>query len=278
MWLGLIAATAVAVAPLLIGTKVADTLATGIVPIAGHLELLVVVMATTSIVVAVSNRFGFATSIGLALVGALFGVGMGADLEIDRGAVLRILILGAASPVVAVLLGRLISIVVTAAPVVRKKRRSANDLRWVTYTLLCMAYGLNDGQKALAVLTLALGIELGDLTSVAPVAVLAAFLFLGGMLIGGRPVASRTGRGLARAFPIELATADFVSSVVVVTGSSLGTPLSMTQAISGAVVGVTSRTGWRYVRWPIMGRLALAWVLTFPMTALAAGLAASLVV
>lgn len=277
LWLGLVAGAAMAVAPLVIGTKVAEKLASGIVPIQGRIDLLIVVVATTSVVVAISAKLGFATSIGLALVGALFGVGVGAGLEVDRGAVLRILLLAVAAPLAAAVLGRLVSVLVTEMPYLRSKRQSARILRGRTYLMLCLAYGANDGQKALAVIALAAGADLTDRSQLAPIAIVSAALFLGGMLIGGKPVAIKTGRGMARAYPIEIVTANAVASLVVVGGATLGTPLSMTQAISGATVGVTSRTGWGYIRWPILGRLVTAWVLTFPLTALVAGLVATVI-
>jgi len=139
---------------------------------------------------------------------------------------------------------------------------------------LCLAYGANDGQKTLAVLGVAVGASLTDLSQLAPLALVSALLFVGGMLFGTKRVASKIGRGLARSNPIELATANVVAATVVLAGAGLGTPLSMTQAISGATVGVASRTAWRRVRWPTVGRLVVAWILTFPLTAAAAALAA----
>jgi PiT family inorganic phosphate transporter len=272
--LGLILAGAMVAAPLILGTRVAETLVSGIVDLEGRLDLLVIVVATTTAVVLISVRLGFATSIGLALVGALTGVGVGVGLSIDGLGVGRILILGAASPIVAALVGRAVSTVASETPGLRSGRRAAGRLRHVTYVVLCLAYGANDGQKALAVIALASGADLASGSQLILVAIVSAIIFLGGMVLGSKRVAMKLGRALARAYPIEIATADVVASAVVVTGASLGTPLSMTQAIAGATVGVASRTGWRYVRWPVLGRLALAWVLTFPITAVAAGLVA----
>jgi len=275
--LSLIAVVALVVAPMILGTKVATTLIDGIVEIEGRFDLVIIVVATTTAIVAISTKFGFATSIGLALVGALAGAGVGAGLPVDGGGVGRVLLLGAASPVVASFLGRATSVFFTAMPFLRSIRRSANTLRWWTYPLLCLAYGANDGQKALAVIALAAGASLTSTSQVLVIAIVSAALFLGGMLIGSKQVAVKIGRGMTRTYPIEIATADLVASTVVVAGASLGTPLSMTQAITGATVGVTSRTGWNYVRWPILGRTVTAWVLTFPVTALIAGVISKVV-
>ncbi|MGI8518981.1 MAG: inorganic phosphate transporter [Acidimicrobiia bacterium] len=275
--LSLIAVVALVVAPMVLGTKVATTLIEGIVEIEGRFDLVIIVVATTTAIVAISTKFGLATSIGLALVGALAGAGVGAGLPVDGGGVGRVLLLGAASPVVASLLGRATSVFFTAMPFLRSIRRSANNLRWWTYPLLCLAYGANDGQKALAVIALAAGASLTSTSQVLVIAIVSAALFLGGMLIGAKQVAVKIGRGMTRTYPIEIATADLVASSVVVAGASLGTPLSLTQAITGATVGVTSRTGWNYVRWPILGRTVAAWVLTFPVTALIAGVISKVV-
>ncbi len=276
--LGLTAAAGLVIAPLLHGTRVAATLIDGIIPIDGRMDLIIIVVATTAALVAVSTKFGLATSIGLALVGSLAGAGVGAGLIVDGGAVGKILLLGAASPIVAAILGRVVAAVMTHMPVLRSRRRSANNVRRVTYPILCFAYGANDGQKALAVLALAAGADLDSTSQVAVLAIVSAVLFLGGMLIGAKPVATKIGREMVRTYPIEIAIADVVASGVVVGGATLGTPLSMTQAITGATVGVTSRTGRSYVRWPVLGRTVLAWVLTFPVTALIAGLVTVVIV
>lgn len=275
--LALIASAAVAAAPFVVGTNVAATLKDGIVPIGDRTDLLLIVVLTAAGVVAIANSMGFATSIGLALVGSLAGVGLGAGLAVDGEGVAKILLLGAASPIIAAVLGRLLSIIASEVPGLRSIRRSANDLRWWTYTILCVAYGANDGQKALAVLAIAASIDLADHSQLVPAAIVSALIFLGGMLIGSKPVAAKLGRGMARSYPIEIATSDVVASTVVVAGAGLGTPLSMTQAISGATVGVASRTGWRYIRWPVLSRLVLAWFLTFPLTAVVAAASAALV-
>jgi PiT family inorganic phosphate transporter len=183
-------------------------------------------------------------------------------------------LLGAASPIVAALFGRVVSTIVSETPGLRSIRKSADALRRVTFVGLCLAYGANDGQKALAVIALAAGANLSDYSQLSVVAIVSALIFLGGMLLGSERVAKKLGRALVRVYPIEIATADIVASTVVVTGASLGAPLSMTQAIAGATVGVASRTGWRHVRWPVLGRLAVAWILTFPITAVAAGVIA----
>jgi len=41
-------------------------------------------------------------------------------------------------------------------------------------------------------------------------------------------------------------------------------PVSTTQVISGAIMGVGSSQGVRHVRWGIAWRILIAWVLTLP--------------
>ena len=64
------------------------------------------------------------------------------------------------------------------------------------------------------------------------------------------------------------------SAATILISSSLGFPLSTTQVTSGSVVGAGLGKRLASVHWPIVGRIALAWIITLPAAALVGGLAA----
>jgi PiT family inorganic phosphate transporter len=63
------------------------------------------------------------------------------------------------------------------------------------------------------------------------------------------------------------------SSVVILGNSLLGGPVSTTQVVSSAILGVGAGERANKVRWGVAQEIAMAWLFTIPVTALiAAGL------
>jgi PiT family inorganic phosphate transporter len=60
-------------------------------------------------------------------------------------------------------------------------------------------------------------------------------------------------------------------------GAFIGAPLSMTQAVTGGLVGSAALRGWRRIHWGYATRLAVAWSLTLPACVAGAALAGAAV-
>jgi inorganic phosphate transporter, PiT family len=266
----------VAATPLLLGTRVADTLATGLVDLQGPdgRRTLAVAIVAATVVVGVLARLGLPTSLTLATIGGLAGGGLGAGREVAWPAVSRVLALAALAPLLgaalAFALARL-SAGVTSPTTVGRLVGSGHR---VAFTLQCVAYGANDGQKMLAVAMLALGITGGGgVTHVGMLAGL-ALLFLLGTTIGVRRMAGTLGTGVLAVRPLNAVTAEVAAGTAVLGTSFLGAPVSMTQAIAGALVGGGVAEGPRRVRWRTVLGIATAWLVTLPGALLiAAGVA-----
>jgi PiT family inorganic phosphate transporter len=97
-----------------------------------------------------------------------------------------------------------------------------------------------------------------------------ALLFAIGAVGGMYRYTGTLGTDLAPARPHDAAIAELGGSSASFAGLAVGAPLSMTQAITGGIIGSSATRGWKRVRWPRAGRLALAWTLTLP-TALLVG-------
>lgn len=273
----LLLAAAVVLTPVLLGTGVATTLATRLVALdgeAGRMALLLAVISCVLVTLVLARR-GLPTSLTLALVGAVAGVGVGAGLPVAWGLVGVVLVAAALAPVVGILVGRGITLSLGRLPA-----RSALGLRvrrWhaAAFGLLCLAYGANDSQKMLAVLAVAAG-TVGDEVGVVwwQLLVVGA-CFLAGSVVGLPRFAGTLGSGVLAVRPVEAVTTEMSAGAVVLATGIAGAPVSMTQAASGALVGAGVSRGYGAVRWDAAARIGGAWVLTLPCAfALAVGSAA----
>jgi PiT family inorganic phosphate transporter len=223
--------------------------------------LLLAVLATVALSVAVRVP----TSITLALVGAMTGAALG-NAPVDWPLVGRVLGLAACAPVVACLVARVVCVIPVELPTAASAARILRALRVVAFGAMALAYSANDGQKVLFVAALALGTTVND---VAP-----AWLAVGAVVFGVGVGAGMRGSGLAlrggvfAPLPPAAFWAQTSTALVVGLGSVLGVPLSMTQALTGSVIGVGLARGRRAVRWGAAVRIVVAWAWTLPVAGL----------
>lgn len=270
-------AGAVVLAPLVLGVAVARTLSEDLVGFAGsggQAALVAAIVATLAVVWGLTYR-GLPTSLTLALVGALTGAGFGAGLTVAWRTLWWVLFLAAAAPVVsaliAVVLGRAARWLPDSGPAARRLAMAHR----VAFGLQCLAYGVNDGQKMLAVLAVAVGMSAGDVTSeVWPLLVVAA-AFAVGTVVGVRRVGGIVGGELLPMRPFRAVVTELASATAVISTGLVGAPVSMTQSVIGGQVGTGVTVGTGRVRWRAAGRVGAAWVSTLPLAfALGALLAA----
>jgi PiT family inorganic phosphate transporter len=139
--------------------------------------------------------------------------------------------------------------------------------RWhrVGFGLQCLAYGANDGQKMLAVLAVATGVAAGGTVPATPWQLAAlAGAFLVGTVLGLPRIAGTLGGGLVPIHPPAAVVTELAGAAVVLGTGAAGSPVSMTQAASGALVGTATTGGTRRVRWRQALRLVGAWAITLP--------------
>lgn len=254
---------ALAAAPLLLGTAVADTLTSGLVAAGRDLRPVVVATGAAAgvIVVGVLTRLGLPTSLTLGMVGGIVGAGIGRGLPVHVAGVGRVVAIGVAAPIVGGLLAQRLA-TLTAMVTSRRGVRGLAALGIVATGAQAVAYAANDGQKmyALAAVT-AVGVTV-------PVAIGIAMLFTAGVVVGLRAAAGTLGGSIVRGGPQEEVTAQLGASAAVLASAALGVPVSMTQAVAGGLVGTGMLRGLRQVRWRVAGQLVVAWVLTMPTAAL----------
>ena len=141
-----------------------------------------------------------------------------------------------------------------------------------TAIALGLAYGANDGQKAIGVIALILVAS----SPLARFQIPLAVVFLGagaialGMLIGGRRLMKTLGGKFYTVRPVHAFSAQLAAAIVVIGAALAGGPVSSTQVVSPAILGVGGAERLSKVRWQAANSILLAWVLTLPICALLA--------
>jgi PiT family inorganic phosphate transporter len=140
---------------------------------------------------------------------------------------------------------------------------------------LALSHGANDAQKTMGVITLAL-VTSGYLkVFMVPkwVVLLCASMIAIGTSVGGWRLIRTLGGKIYKIRPVDGFSAQLTSAVVILGNSLLGGPVSTTQVVSSAIMGVGAGERANKVRWGVAQEIATAWLLTIPSAALiAAGL------
>jgi len=268
------------IAFLIFGTKVATTIAKGVVdPSVQSIGVIFAALVGAIIWNIVTAILGLPSSSSHALVGGMMGAGMakaGTHVLIGSG-LRRIGVFIVYSPLVGLALAFSISILVIWL-IHRSRRprvvnRTFRSLQLVSAALFSLGHGANDAQKTMGII-LALLIAGGKVNATSGVptwVVLAAHSAIAlGTLFGGWRIVRTMGTKLTKLQPMGGVCAESSAAAVLFFVSAKGIPVSTTHTITGAIVGVGSANRLSAVRWGVARRVAWAWVLTIPGSALMA--------
>jgi PiT family inorganic phosphate transporter len=142
-------------------------------------------------------------------------------------------------------------------------------LQLVSAAAFSLAHGSNDAQKTMGIMTGVL-VTSGYLKSFeVPIwVILAAHAAIAlGTLSGGWRIVHTMGGRLTRLKPRSGFCAETGAAASVLLSTYMGTPVSTTHAIAGAIAGVGSIQRMKAVRWGIATNIVWAWVLTIPAAA-----------
>lgn len=140
-------------------------------------------------------------------------------------------------------------------------------LQIVSSGFMAFSHGMNDAQKAMGVITLAL-VSGGYLNTLeVPLwVILSCALAMGlGTAAGGWRVIKTLGHQMLKLQPVHGFAAETSAVVVIAGASSLGLPVSTTHVITTCIMGVGATKRLSAVRWGVAGKILMAWVLTLPM-------------
>lgn len=148
-------------------------------------------------------------------------------------------------------------------------------LQLLSAALVAFSHGNNDSQKTMGIITLAL-ITAGMLPDGAGVPLWVKFACAAtmalGTSVGGWKIMKTMGGGVTKLNSAGGFVAQTSSAVVIESMSLIGAPISTTQVITTAVMGVGAAKRLKSVKWKIAGDIALTWVVTLPAAALLGGL------
>lgn len=269
----LVVGSAVAVAPAVVGTAVATTVAEELVTLdgdAGKLALLCAVVSAL-LVTATLSGIGLPTSLTVALLGGLAGVGVGAELPVSWGRLTAVFATIAITPLLGGILAYAIRLLMSRAYFHRGLQSAVAAAHIVAFALLAFAFGANDGQKILAVLSVAFDTPDGGVRAVWWQLLTGACLFAFGAALGLRRMARGVNSGVLPVRPLDAVIVESSTSIVMLASSAFGSPAGMAQTLSGSLIGSGLIAGTRRIRWPFAARIVNAWVVTLPAT-LALGL------
>src|SRR5690606_4754592 len=151
-----------------------------------------------------------------------------------------------------------------------------------------LSHGLNDAQKTMGIIALALAgaTAAGTLDEIPSwlsflrieedadakfeiaiwIKVLCALVMAAGTAAGGWRIIKTLGHKMVRLHPINGFAAETASAGVILAASHFGSPVSTTHNISAAILGVGMAKRANAIRWTIVERMVWAWILTLPVT------------
>jgi PiT family inorganic phosphate transporter len=145
-------------------------------------------------------------------------------------------------------------------------------LQFVSASLYSLGHGGNDAQKTMGIIAVLLyshGALRGDEFEVPFWVVITCQLAMGlGTLFGGWRIVHTMGSKITRLSPQQGFCAETGGAMTLFLATHLGVPVSTTQTITGAIVGVGAARRASAVRWNVAKNILWAWVITMPMAGL----------
>lgn len=277
-----IAAASAAIGPFIFGLSVATTIGRDfILPTMASPPVIIAALIAAILWNTFTAWFGIPSSSMHALVGGLFGAAIvvGGWDALNPAGVGKILLSLLISPLLGFIAGFAIMKLILFLAQGASPRINVVFKRGqlITVILLGLAYGANDGQKTIGVMTLGL-IATGTLTAFQipiEIVLLGAASIALGISIGGWRLIRTLGGRFYTVRPVHAFSGQLASTIVVLGAALIGGPVSSSQVVSTAIMGTGSAERLSKVRWHAADSIVLAWILTLPITALmAAGLCA----
>jgi PiT family inorganic phosphate transporter len=263
----------------LVSTKVANTVG-GIISAPETAEGLTVIFAAVVGAIVwnlITWYFGLPSSSSHALIGGLCGAAIASSGHVKWHAVIeKVIIPMVVSPLVGFALAFLVMLGLLWVMRGANPRNANVGFRmgqWVSSAAMSFGHGLQDAQKTMGVITLALVVTHHLDTFAVPiwVKVLCALAISAGTASGGWRIMRTLGR---RVFKLDNSSAfvaqSVASAVLFTTAYGYAAPISTTHVITSSVMGVGATRKLSAVRWGVAGNILTAWILTLPAAGLMA--------
>jgi PiT family inorganic phosphate transporter len=264
----------------LLGQEVAHTVSDTIVPPSGNAGLIVVLAGLLGAIAwnLITWRFGLPSSSSHALIGGLVGSALAAGATVHWQTILdKVVIPMVASPIVGFVLAFLVMLAIMWIFRRRNQHKVFRGFRMsqtVSAAALALGHGLQDAQKTMGVIFLALvasGYASESDSLPLWVVVGAASAISLGTYSGGWRIMRTLGRRIIHLDPARGFSAESVGAAVLYTTAFVyQAPISTTHVITSSIMGAGATKRFSAVRWGVARSIVTAWVLTFPMAGLVA--------
>ena len=274
-------------------TEVAKTVGKGIVSSTDLTQSIFLVVLMCGLVGAILWTFlcttvGIPISVTHSLVGAIMGAGLVAGgTGVIQWNILtnKVFIAIALGPFAGFVAGALIFTLINWVLYFFFKNTPATGterlfkkLQVISASFMAFSHGMNDTQNAMGVITAAL-ITSGFIVTQQPeqfpvpwwVKIMCGSVMALGTLLMGWRVIRTVGWRLTKLEPKHGFAAETGAGLAVVAVSLAGMPASTTHVAASSVVGGTFFQSLRRIRWPEVGRMITAWIITIPLAALMGG-------
>lgn len=152
----------------------------------------------------------------------------------------------------------------------RKVDKVFRKLQLVSAGFYSFGHGTNDAQKTMGIIAgILLSAKFIDEFYVPFYVVILCHAAIAlGTMYGGWRIVKTMGMKITKLKPIGGFCAEFAGATTLLGTALLGVPVSTTQTITGAIVGVGSLQRLSAVRWGVAGKIVWAWFLTIPLSML----------
>lgn len=223
--------------------------------------------------------FGIPSSSSHALIGGLVGAALAASEVVHwDGVIQKVAIPMIISPLLGFSLAFTVALLLQW--IFRNAKRSSTGRGFkagqvVSATAMSVGHGLQDAQKTMGVMTLALvvgGFHSGD--SIPNwVKISAALAISLGTYAGGWRIMKTLGKRMVEIDPVRgFASQTVASSILYVLAIGYQAPISTTHTITSSILGAGATRGRRAIKWNVVGSILMAWVITLPAAALCGSL------
>ena len=139
----------------------------------------------------------------------------------------------------------------------------------VTALAMAFSHGTNDAQKTMGIITLSLliGGQIDQFQVPMWVVTLSAAAIALGTALGGWKLIRTLGGRFYKIRPIHSFSTQMTSGFVILGASFLGLPVSTSQVVSSAIIGVGASESLGKVRWSVAEEIVTAWFITIPASA-----------
>ena len=264
-----------------LSTAVAKTIGKGIVdPVDITLTVVAAALLSGFLWNGAMTFLGLPVSASHALIGGLIGAAvahLGGFDQLNLAGLTKIFMALLTSPIFGIFFGYLfmkllLRLFCNFSPGTINKH--FGRLQIISAGFMALSHGMNDAQKVMGVITLAL-ISGGYITTLEVpvwVIILCALAMGLGTAAGGWRVIKTLGHQMLKLQPVHGFAAETAATAIIIGASSLGLPVSTTHVITTSIMGVGATRRLSAVRWGVARKILLAWIFTLPMTAIVAWL------